>query len=62
MFPKRELNLCQWRWLELLKDYDISVHYDPRKPNVVADSLRRLSMGNTTHLDDDKKELVLNHP
>ncbi|WMV37822.1 hypothetical protein MTR67_031207, partial [Solanum verrucosum] len=33
-----DLNLRQRRWLELLKDYDISVLYHPGKANVVADA------------------------
>jgi hypothetical protein len=31
----------QRRWLELIKDYDLDVHYHPRKVNVVADALNR---------------------
>jgi hypothetical protein len=31
----------QRRWLELIKDYDLEVHYHPGKPNVVADALSR---------------------
>jgi hypothetical protein len=27
------------RWLELIKDYELEVHYHPRKANVVADAL-----------------------
>ena len=27
VFTQRELNLRQRRWLELLKDYDMNVHY-----------------------------------
>ena len=33
----------QWRWLELIKDYNLEVHYHPRKANVVADALSRKS-------------------
>ena len=29
----------QRRWLELIKDYDLEVHYHPSKANVVADAL-----------------------
>jgi hypothetical protein len=29
----------QKRWLELIKDYDLEVHYHPGKANVVADAL-----------------------
>ena len=32
-----DLNLRQRRWLELLKDYDCSIQYHPRKVNMVAD-------------------------
>jgi hypothetical protein len=31
----------QRRWLELIKDYDLEVHYHPVKANVVADALSR---------------------
>nr|GEV75767.1 hypothetical protein [Tanacetum cinerariifolium] len=36
---KKELNMRQLRWLELLPDYDCEIHYHPGKANVVADSL-----------------------
>jgi hypothetical protein len=29
----------QRRWFELIKDYDLEVHYHPGKANVVADAL-----------------------
>ena len=29
----------QRRWLELIKDYNLEVHYHPSKANVVADAL-----------------------
>ncbi|WMV41685.1 hypothetical protein MTR67_035070, partial [Solanum verrucosum] len=34
-----DFNLRQRRWLELLKDYDLSVLYHPGKANVVGDDL-----------------------
>ena len=58
MLIQRELNLRQLRWFELLKDYDMNVHYHPGKANVVVDALSRMSMGNTAHVEDEKKELV----
>jgi hypothetical protein len=41
IITQKELNLRQRRWLELIKDYDLSIHYHPRKENVVADALSR---------------------
>jgi hypothetical protein len=29
----------QQRWIELIKDYELEIHYHPRKANVVADAL-----------------------
>nr|GFA45552.1 reverse transcriptase [Tanacetum cinerariifolium] len=43
IFPQRELNMRQRRWLELLKDYDTNIQYHPGKANVVADTLSRKS-------------------
>ena len=42
----------------MFKDYDMNVHYHPSKANVVYDALSRMSMGSTTHIEDEKKELV----
>jgi hypothetical protein len=39
IFTQSELNMRQRRWLELIKDYDLEIHYRPRKANVVADAL-----------------------
>nr|GEX14916.1 retrovirus-related Pol polyprotein from transposon 17.6 [Tanacetum cinerariifolium] len=35
---KKELNMRQHRWLELLSDYDCEICYHPGKANVVADA------------------------
>ena len=58
MFTQKELNLHQRRWLEFLKDYDMSVHYHPVKVNVVADALSRLSIGSVAHVEKKRMELV----
>ena len=36
----------QRRWLELIKDYDLSLQYHPGKANVVADALSRKAFVN----------------
>jgi hypothetical protein len=41
IFTQTDLNMRQRRWLELIKDYDLEVHYHPGKANVVADALSR---------------------
>ena len=46
IFTQSDLNLRQHRWLELIKDYDLEVHYHPRKANVVDNALSRKSYAN----------------
>jgi hypothetical protein len=41
LFTQPDLNMRQRRWLELIKDYELEVHYHPGKANVVADALNR---------------------
>jgi hypothetical protein len=43
IFTQPELNLRKRRWLELIKDYNLEVHYHPGKANVVVDALSRKS-------------------
>ncbi|KAF3614767.1 hypothetical protein FXO37_35816 [Capsicum annuum] len=44
----------RWRrWLNLVKDYDMSFFYHPGKANVVADALSRLSRDSVTHVKDN---------
>ena len=47
IFTQPELNMRQRRWLELIKDYNLEVHYHPGKANVVANALSRKSHCNT---------------
>jgi hypothetical protein len=39
LFTQPNLNMRQRRWLELIKDYELEVHYHHGKANVVADAL-----------------------
>jgi hypothetical protein len=39
IFTQPDLNMRQRIWLELIKDYEIEVHYHPGKENVIADTL-----------------------
>jgi hypothetical protein len=41
IFTQKDLNLRQRRWLELIKDYDLEIHYHPGKANLVAEALSR---------------------
>jgi hypothetical protein len=41
IFTQSELIMRQRRWLELIKDYDLEIHYHRGKANVVADALSR---------------------
>jgi hypothetical protein len=43
---KCDIYMRQWRWLELIKDYELEIHYHPGKANVVADALSRKSQVN----------------
>jgi hypothetical protein len=41
IFTQPDLNMRQRRWLELIKDYELEVHYHSGKANVNADALSR---------------------
>jgi hypothetical protein len=51
IFTRADLNMRQKRWLELIKDYDLEVHYHPGKANVVADALSRKLQCNCVMMD-----------
>jgi hypothetical protein len=38
-FTQKELNMRQRRWLDLIKDYNLTINYAPGKANAVADAL-----------------------
>jgi hypothetical protein len=41
LFTQPDLTMRQRRWIDLIKDYELKVHYHPGKANVVADTLSR---------------------
>ena len=60
LFKQRDLNLRQRRWLELLKDYDITILYHPGKASVVVDALSRKaeSMGSLAFISAEERPLA----
>ena len=55
---QKELNLRQRRWLELIKDYDMKLHYHPGKANFIADALSQKSYANVLVSKGMPKELA----
>ena len=58
IFTQKELNLRQRRWLEIIKDYDMKLHYHPGKANIVANALSWKSYANTLVTGGLPKELA----
>jgi len=58
IFSQKELNMRQRRCLELVKDYDLTIHYHPRKANVVADALNRKLGGSLAALLTQQASLL----
>ena len=46
IFTQSELNMRKRIWLELIKDYEMEIHYHPGKANVAADALSKKSQVN----------------
>jgi hypothetical protein len=58
IFTKKDLNLRQCRWLELIKDYDLKIHYHPGKANLDADALSRKGQVHATIVTQLPDELA----
>jgi hypothetical protein len=46
IFTQPDLNMRQRRWLELIKYYELEVHYHPEKAIIIADALSRKAQYN----------------
>jgi hypothetical protein len=46
IFSQPDLNMRHQRWLELIKDSELEVHYQPSKANVIADTLSHKAHNN----------------
>ncbi|GAA0157983.1 hypothetical protein LIER_38560 [Lithospermum erythrorhizon] len=49
----------QRRWLELMKDYDLTINYYLGKANVVANALSKKSTGNLASLITSQRQILL---
>jgi hypothetical protein len=58
IFTQKDLNLRLHRWLELIKDYDLEIHYHLGKVNLVADALCRKEHVHATIVAQLPDELV----
>jgi hypothetical protein len=58
IFTQKDLKLRQHRWLELIKDYDLEIHYHPGKANLVADALSRKEHVHSTIVAQLPDEIV----
>jgi hypothetical protein len=58
IFTQKDLNLRQRRWLELIKDYDLEIHYHSGKANLVANALSRKEHVHAAIVDQLPDELV----
>src|SRR5687767_15290622 len=58
IFQQKDLNLRQRRWLELIKDYDVDILYNPGKANVVADALNHKTIASSNEQNMEKQEMA----
>ncbi|WVZ75840.1 hypothetical protein U9M48_023864 [Paspalum notatum var. saurae] len=56
IFTQNELNMRQRRWLELIKDYDLEIHYHPGKANV--EIREQIKVGKAPHFREDEQGTV----
>ena len=49
-FTQKKLNMRYRRWVELVKDYDCEILYQPNSKNVIADALLSTKVSHSTTL------------
>ena len=57
IFTQPDLNLRQRRWIEKIKDFDLTISYTPGKANVMADALSRKSYCNNLMIMESQPPL-----
>ena len=57
LFTQPDLNLRQRRWIESIKDFDLTLNYTPGKANVMADALSRKSYCNNLMILESQPSL-----
>jgi hypothetical protein len=56
---RKELNIRQKRWIDLIMDFDCVIDYHPGKANVVVDALSHKNKSiMETIKENDKRELI----
>jgi hypothetical protein len=60
IFTQPDLNMRQRRWLELIKDYELEVHYHPGKANIIADALSRKAHCNCLTGEESSTQVLPN--
>ena len=58
IFTQKELNMRHRMWLELIKEYDLTIHYHSGKANVVIDALSRKLEGSLAAIITQQSRLV----
>ena len=48
---QKEINVRQKRWIKLIKNYDCTIEYHPRKTNIVTDALSYKPMANLASIE-----------
>ncbi|WVZ89047.1 hypothetical protein U9M48_035506 [Paspalum notatum var. saurae] len=56
IFTQNELNMRRRRWLELIKDYDLEIHYHPGKANV--EIREQIKVAKAPHFCEDEQGTV----